>query len=315
MMTNKRIAASLFLLGLLALTAVALWFVWPRSTLVEASRPEVGGWTPDVLQAQVGEPLKLRFTASDMMHGFAVGQTEWKPIDIPPGETVVVELVFDEPGVYTFYCTRFCSRDHWRMRGTIEVTGDALAQREPVSPPLYVTLGLDIDAPHEIDPPAKRPSAARGATIELQTAVVGEETYKTQSPAQVWQELRQNPETDALTDMELWDLIAWTWQNQSEPASLELGKTLYQANCLSCHGPKGTGDGPIAVDQPTAVPDFTDLSQMPGASSALLHGKIIRGGMGTGMPNWGNIFTEDEIWALIDYLWTFPFSTEVEETS
>jgi mono/diheme cytochrome c family protein len=52
---------------------------------------------------------------------------------------------------------------------------------------------------------------------------------------------------------------------------------------------------------------------MPGASSALLHGKIIRGGMGTGMPNWGSIFTEEEIWALIDYLWTFPFAAEVEE--
>ena len=314
MTKNKRIGVSALLLGLLVLTAVSLWFVWPRRTLVEASRPEVGGWTPDVLQAQVGEPLKLRLTASDMMHSFAVGQTDWEPIDIPPGKPVDVELVFDEPGVYTFYCTRFCSRDHWRMRGTIEVTGDAPAQREPVSPPLYVTLGLDIDAPHEIDPPEKRPSAARGAFIELQTTFVDAEVYQTQSPNQVWQELRQNPETEALTDMELWDWIAWAWQDQSEPASLELGKTLYQSNCLSCHGPKGAGDGPIAVDQPTAVPDFTDLSQMPGASSALLHGKIIRGGMGTGMPNWGNIFTEDEIWALIDYLWTFPFAAEVEET-
>jgi mono/diheme cytochrome c family protein/plastocyanin len=312
-MKNKHIGVVVLALGLLALTAVSLWFVWPRRTLVEASRPEVGGWTPDVLQAQIGEPLKLRLTASDMMHSFVVGQTDWAPIDIPPGKTVDVELVFDKPGVYTFYCTRFCSRDHWRMRGTIEVTGDTSAQREPASPPLYVILGLDIDAPHEIDPPEKRPSATRGATIELQTAVVDEETYQTQSPAQVWQELRQNPEAEPLTDMELWDWVAWAWQNQSEPASLEVGKTLYQSNCLSCHGPKGAGDGPIAVDQPTAVPDFTDLSQMPGASSALLHGKIIRGGMGTGMPNWGSIFTEEEIWALIDYLWTFPFAAEVEE--
>ena len=32
--------------------------------------------------------------------------------------------------------------------------------------------------------------------------------------------------------------------------------------------------------------DFTDSSQMLGASPALLQGKIIRGGMGTGMPYW-----------------------------
>lgn len=313
-MKNKRIAIPVFVLSVLALTAVIFWFLWPRHTVVEASRPEVGGWTPDVLKVQVGEPLKLRLIASDMMHGFAVGQTDWDPIDIPPGKTVDVELVFDKPGVYTFYCTRFCSRDHWRMRGTIEVTGDAPTQSAPVSPPLYVILGLDIDAPHEIEPPEERPSAVRGRFIELQTTFVDAETYQSQSPAQVWYELRQNSETETLTDMELWDWIAWAWENQAEPASLELGKALYQSNCLSCHGPSGAGDGPLAAEQPTAVPDFTDLSQMPGASSALLHGKIIRGGMGTGMPNWGTIFTEDEIWALIDYLWTFPFAMEVEET-
>jgi hypothetical protein len=53
--------------------------------------------------------------------------------------------------------------------------------------------------------------------------------------------------------------------------------------------------------------DFTDPQQMLGASSALLQGKIIRGGMGTGMPYWGTIFTDEEIEALIDYIWTFQF--------
>jgi hypothetical protein len=40
---------------------------------------------------------------------------------------------------------------------------------------------------------------------------------------------------------------------------------------------------------------------MLGASPALLQGKIIRGGMGTGMPYWGPIFTEAQTWALVDY--------------
>ena len=31
---------------------------------------------------------------------------------------------------------------------------------------------------------------------------------------------------------------------------------------------------------------------MLGASDAILEGKIIRGGMGTGMPYWGPIFTD-----------------------
>jgi mono/diheme cytochrome c family protein len=46
---------------------------------------------------------------------------------------------------------------------------------------------------------------------------------------------------------------------------------------------------------------------MLGASSALLQGKILRGGMGSGMPYWGPILTEAQMWALTDYLWTFQF--------
>ena len=34
---------------------------------------------------------------------------------------------------------------------------------------------------------------------------------------------------------------------------------------------------------------------MLGASDAILEGKIMRGGMGTGMPYWGPIFTAEQI--------------------
>jgi len=53
--------------------------------------------------------------------------------------------------------------------------------------------------------------------------------------------------------------------------------------------------------------DFTDPKQMLGASPALLQGKILRGGMGTGMPMWGSIFTKEQIWDLISYLYSFQF--------
>ncbi len=84
---------------------------------------ETGGWTPENLTAEVGEPLHLRLTSDDVMHGFAVGQTDLPPVDVIPGEITEVTLNFDRPGKYTFYCTRWCSVNHWRMRGTIEVSG------------------------------------------------------------------------------------------------------------------------------------------------------------------------------------------------
>ena len=53
--------------------------------------------------------------------------------------------------------------------------------------------------------------------------------------------------------------------------------------------------------------DFTDPQRMLGASPALLQGKILRGGMGTGMPMWGSIFTEEQIWDLVAHLYSFQF--------
>jgi mono/diheme cytochrome c family protein len=56
--------------------------------------------------------------------------------------------------------------------------------------------------------------------------------------------------------------------------------------------------------------DFTNPKRMLGASPALLQGKILRGGMGTGMPMWGSIFTEQQIWDLIAYIYSFQFEYE-----
>ena len=56
--------------------------------------------------------------------------------------------------------------------------------------------------------------------------------------------------------------------------------------------------------------DFSEFSEMLGASPAVLQGKILRGGMGTGMPYFGPIFTEQQTWMLVDYLWSFVFDYE-----
>lgn len=295
------------------LAGAVLWLLWPRPMIVEAARPEAGGWMPDHLTAKVGEPLHLQVTAIDMMHGFMVGQMEMEPIDIPPGETTEITLLFEEPGTYTYYCTRICGPTHWRMRGTIEVLGEEPATLSQPEPPLYVKLGADIDADHTVPVSlARAPSAENGAEL---MAVIPErfssrEVYESQSPYSVWVELRDEAGTANLTDAELWDIVAYLWQRQATPDSLATGQALYEANCVSCHGLAGVGDGPLATIQPTAVPNFTDPATMLGANSAILQGKLLRGGMGTGMPNFGTILTDEEIWALVDYLWTFQLTTE-----
>ena len=115
---------SRFLIAAGTLLAVgAPLFFWSRTPLIHARMAEDGGWNPDVIQAEVGKPLHIKITSDDVVHGFAVGQMEMQSVDILPGKVTDITLNFDKPGIYTFFCTRWCGLNHWRMRGTIEVSG------------------------------------------------------------------------------------------------------------------------------------------------------------------------------------------------
>ena len=300
-------------------------FIWQRTPLIHAKIAEDGGWSPEILHANVGEPLDLRFTSDDVVHGFAVGQMDMQSMDIMPGKVTDVTLTFDKPGIYTFFCTRWCGLSHWRMRGTIEVSGSN-TDLEPASPPLYVSLNLNIDAPHD-SPfiPNRQPSAVSGQSLVAgNSGVLSHEDYLTKSPYEVFDEMKNT----SFADDERWDVVAYLWHSNTTAESLANGKELYAQNCAACHGENGAGDGVFADDLAAAgeasmqtmtgahdmvmqaPPDFTDPKRMLGASPALLQGKILRGGMGTGMPMWGVIFTEEQIWDLIAYIYSFQFNYE-----
>lgn len=321
-----------FIVLVLVVAAIAIpvvaWQVRSRGNVIHGRMAETGGWTPENLTVEVGQPLHLRLTSDDVMHSFAIGQSDQPPVDVIPGEMTEVILTFDKPGKYVFYCTRWCSVNHWRMRGTIEVTGPETVT-EPVKPPLYVTLGLDIDAEHHTEVvPVRKPSATLGAQLgaDIPRDYQDTEYYRSHSPLELWQALRGEPDLSALSDQDIWDLVALVWQSNIARQDLAQGQQLYTTNCAACHGETGAGDGVFAdeLDLPktgehadmktgemTARPtDFTDPEHMLDASPAHLQGKILRGGMGTGMPYWGPIFTEEQTWALVAYLWTFQFELE-----
>jgi mono/diheme cytochrome c family protein len=58
---------------------------------------------------------------------------------------------------------------------------------------------------------------------------------------------------------------------------------------------------------PAGPANFTDPAARLAVSDAFLQGKILRGGMGTGMPEFGSLYTRDEMWALVAYLRSFIF--------
>lgn len=318
-------------IGLIVLGIPLGVLLWGNNTLlpglmVHASVPEDGGWIPGTIYAEAGKPLTLKFTSEDVVHGFAIGQFDDPEIVILPGETSQTTLTISEPGRYVYYCTRWCSPNHWRMRGTIIVEGPSLPQ-QPANIPLYVEMGIDIDQERSTELlPLDVPSAKAGQVI---LAGIGEsalEPYlsldylRKKDPSGIWKSLREEPFTDDLSDQDLWNLIAALWQDGTPAENIRDGEQIYNRNCAACHGSEGDGTGIFAGQFTAGDPgtntlladlvspaDFTHPEQMLASSSVVLQGKIIRGGMGTGMPNFGPILTADQIWSVIDYLWTFQF--------
>jgi len=126
------------------------------------------------------------------------------------------------------------------------------------------------------------------------------------------------------SESQRWDVVAAIWQTNISVEGLSEGRKLFAQNCAACHGEGGAGDGVFANQleaagmasqqgmtgsqnmSMTRPVDFT-RPDLIGASPALLQGKMLRGGMGTGMPMWGSIFSDEQLWNLVAYLYTFQF--------
>ena len=81
-------------------------------------------------------------------------------------------------------------------------------------------------------------------------------------------------------------------------ADVARGRGIYLANCASCHGRDGAGDGPI-MTLPAAGPLADAVRD---ASAAELSYRIAYGVAGTSMPAFAGSLTRDERWALVAYL-------------
>jgi cytochrome c oxidase subunit 2 len=72
----------------------------------------------------VGERVRIRLTAQDVIHSFYVPNFRYKK-DVVPGRTNEFELVVDQAGTYTGQCAEFCGLQHYEMFFTVEAMSRA----------------------------------------------------------------------------------------------------------------------------------------------------------------------------------------------
>ncbi|CAN7301374.1 FTR1 family protein [Rhizobacter sp. LjRoot28] len=93
---------------------------------------------------------------------------------------------------------------------------------------------------------------------------------------------------------------------------LARGASLYQAQCASCHGPTGNGDGPLAASLDPKPIAFTDRERAASRSLMALYQVIGQGVSGTSMPAFQNLPDADR-WALAWYAGTLSTDASMRE--
>lgn len=82
------------------------------------------------------------------------------------------------------------------------------------------------------------------------------------------------------------------------------GKKLYQAQCASCHGTSGKGDGVAGQALNPRPANLAFIMGTPMARDSFLFWSISEGGarFKSAMPAFSSMLTEDERWKVIAYL-------------
>lgn len=85
---------------------------------------------------------------------------------------------------------------------------------------------------------------------------------------------------------------------------LTKGREVFLDRCVSCHGPQGRGDGPIAKGlSGPPVGNLTDRTWKHGDAPDQVVAVVERGVTGTAMPGWGGTLGPDAVRAVAAYVY------------
>lgn len=88
-----------------------------------------------------------------------------------------------------------------------------------------------------------------------------------------------------------------------EPANGPSGQAVFSANCATCHGESGAGDGPAAVGLEPPPANLSDGTWVTGDGSIeAIVNTIENGSPGTAMIGWEGTLTEAQVEAVARYV-------------
>lgn len=91
-----------------------------------------------------------------------------------------------------------------------------------------------------------------------------------------------------------------------DPDAIAEGDILFQANCSSCHGSTGEGDGPASAGLDPSPKNLAE--KQPNLSDSYLFWRISEGGLmdpfNSLMPGWKGLLSDERIWQVIAFIRT-----------
>ena len=109
---------------------------------------------------------------------------------------------------------------------------------------------------------------------------------------------------DTLGVDDRWDAVFYVWRFSTSDQTLAQGKKVFSDNCAACHGANGTG----AV---LGAADFTNMQQIAGSAPRDFY-QIVTQGKGS-MPSWQGRLSQDDRWAVIDFIRSFTYDPTLGE--
>ncbi len=110
--------------------------------------------------------------------------------------------------------------------------------------------------------------------------------------------------SNPISEENRWHLVAAVYALATPAEALNAGQTIYEENCLACHGETGLGDGPDAAAAEAEIPDLTDVRYWFNRSNETVFSAIENGAV----PDHAYDLTDQERWDVVDYARTFSYN-------